>query len=398
MVYSTGKKKTVGWIRTSTLLLLGAVMLAGCSMPTPPGAEPTATLGTGEVKVEKVAKHSMGAPREQIADVSSSIEISVQAQASGTITGVLKANGASVKKGDVIAVMDSEIAAKSVSSAEASVRSAEKSLSSAKSSVASSRQQLKATIGSLETQLKDAIRDDSDTQDTLKANLESYKQQLADLDSGTSVAGSQAQYESALLQLEQAKSTLEGYSITAPTDGVLTGVDLTKGSAVTQGSQVGVVQNNGQVTIKAKLSEEYAGLARNKKELTVYYASDASATRQASILYLADQPNTTNRLYDLELSVDNSDGFFTPGTRVQVQLTTVEEENVVAVPTLSIVRDGSDTFVFVSNGSVAEKRQVKLGRLNGAYQEILEGLKTDESLITSGQHLLKDGDTVTVVS
>lgn len=388
-------KRYLKWMQAGAWMLAGAIVLAGCSRPT--AAPPAETAAVqGQIKVEQVAKHSMGAPREQIGDVSASVELNVMAKASGTIARLVKTNGAKVKKGDVIAEIDSETAALSVSAAQAALDSAEKSLAAARTSVESSRKQLQATIDSYEKQLKDAVRADSDAQDTIRVNLEASKRQLADLDSGQSVAAAEAQYESAKVSLEQAKSALDGYTITAPADGVLTGVDLTEGASVTQGSKVGTVQNTGKITIKAKLSEEYAELARNKKQLVVYYANDASATRQATVTYLADLPDSATRLYELELAADNADGFFKPGTRVQIQLTTAEEENVIAVPTLSIVRDGNDTYVFVANGGKAERRQVKLGRINGTYQEILDGLKGGESLIVSGQHTLKDGDSVTV--
>lgn len=77
-----------------------------------------------------------------------------------------------------------------------------------------------------------------------------------------------------------------------------------------------------------------------------------------------------------------------------MELTTVAEENVIAVPSLSIVREGSETFVMLSNAGTAEKRAVKLGRINGVYQEVQEGLKEGETVVVSGQHTLSDGQKI----
>ena len=62
-----------------------------------------------------------------------------------------------------------------------------------------------------------------------------------------------------------------------------------------------------------------------------------------------------------------------------VQLTTETEEKVALMPTLSIIREESDTFVFVQQGDQYMKRKVKLGRINGEFQEVLEGVKEGES-------------------
>jgi multidrug efflux pump subunit AcrA (membrane-fusion protein) len=96
----------------------------------------------------------------------------------------------------------------------------------------------------------------------------------------------------------------------------------------------------------------------------------------------------------LKLLADGADGELKPGQRVQVQLTTEAEELVVAVPSLSIVREGADTFVYLDQASTAEKRPVQLGRVNGIYQEVLSGLKEGEQLVVSGQHTLKDGQAI----
>ncbi len=98
-----------------------------------------------------------------------------------------------------------------------------------------------------------------------------------------------------------------------------------------------------------------------------------------------------NKTFTLELEVPNADGALQPGARVMVQLTSDAEQQVVAVPTLSIVREESATYVFVQQGDQYQKRQVKLGRINGSYQEVLEGVKEGDQLVVTGQHTLKDG-------
>ena len=69
---------------------------------------------------------------------------------------------------------------------------------------------------------------------------------------------------------------------------------------------------------------------------------------------------------------------------------------VPVIPSLSIVREGGDSFVYIVNGETVQKRKVELGRLNETNQEVISGVKEGEILVISGQHQLKDQDKIKV--
>lgn len=148
------------------------------------------------------------------------------------------------------------------------------------------------------------------------------------------------------------------------------------------------------VKIKAQLTESATKLVRNKKEITFVDSNGDKHERSAKVVYLSDVPDATTRLYALELEADNAAHTLKPSTRVHLQLTTPEEETVIAVPSLSILREESAAYVFVINGNKAEKRKVELGRVNGPYQEVISGVTLEDSLVVSGQHALTEGQTI----
>lgn len=378
---------------TAACLVLTTVAAAGCTSASTV-SQVQATAGIAKVKVEPISRHSMGAPREQIADVNASVQVGVIAQASGTITEILKNNGAKVTKGQVIARISSGTVGLSVATAEASVSSAKRALDSAQLELESNRAQLERTISGYEKQLKEATRaNNEDLYNTTKDNLETSKVQLKFLESKSSVPAAKSQLETAKVSLEQARANLDAYNITASSSGTLAELELTVGASVTQGSKVGLILNANQITIQAELSEESAELVKGKKKVRVYYADQPEKGREVRIAYLSGAPSTSTRLYTLQLTADNKDAFFVPGSRVQVQLTTEEEENVLAVPTGSIVRDGNNTYVFVLKGDKVQRVKIELGRLGGMYQEI-QGAAAGDKLVVSGQHTLKDGEKV----
>ena len=149
------------------------------------------------------------------------------------------------------------------------------------------------------------------------------------------------------------------------------------------------------VKIRSLLTAQAAELVRGKSELQ-FYVPGSDRMYVGQITYLADVIDTQTNTYELNLSVANPDFSLKPGVKVQIRLTEAEEEQVVAVPTLSIVREGAENFVFVLNGDKAEKRKIELGRLKELHQEILSGVQAGEQLIVSGQHQLVDGEQVEI--
>ncbi|WP_068619748.1 efflux RND transporter periplasmic adaptor subunit [Paenibacillus tuaregi] len=382
-------------IAAACLVLAVTAVAAGCSSPEP--ASTPAATAERMVKVEPIGKHSMGPPREQVADVNAAVQVGLVAQAAGAVTEILKSNGSTVSKGEVIARIYPGAAAVSVSSAEAAVKSAERALQTARSELASSKAQLERTIATYERQLKEAARaNNEDLYNTAKDSLESSKQQLTYLASKSSVPAAESQLQNARVSLEQAKETLATYSIKAPSSGTLAELELVPGTAVSPGTKIGTILDTKRMSIKAELSEEAAGLVRGKKVLSLYYADKPSEARRIKVDYIAKVPSSTTRLYTLQLTADNQDGFFTPGSRVQVQLTTEEEEQSVSVPSSSIVREGTDAYILILEGEIVHKRKITLGRIQDIYQEVLKGAAVGEKLVISGQHMLKDGDKVTL--
>lgn len=379
-----------------TMLLM--VFAAGCSAP--PGAPGETPVQEQEetIATEAIAKHSMGSPREQIAEIEAAVDLDIVAQTSGKIVEITAPKGSSVQEGDVILRLESDSAQLSQESAQSSLQSAQEALTKAQKDLEASRMEYQTSISKLEQEYVELVQQGADTKDIENAQreLDTAKQKLQALESTSSLSSYKAQVESAKVTLDQAASSLDNYTITASSSGVITSLDAQVGEELTQGSQIGKIEMTDQVKIITQLNETQIALVGDKDELYYYSSGDKDQRKKATITYKADLPDSETRLYSVELTADNKDGALKPGSRVQVQLTTEEEENVLAVPTLSIVRDGNETFIFVVNNNQAEKREVELGRMNGSYQEVLSGVSEGEQVVTSGQHQLEDGQAITV--
>ncbi|MDF2648726.1 MAG: putative efflux system [Paenibacillus sp.] len=405
------KSRSMGVI---ALLTAAAVLASACSAPGAKGAA-TVQLAPRAIKTDVIKKQKISNPIEQVADVAAGTTLDVVSKAGGEVTEVLKKRGEYVEKGEILFVIDNKDALSAKRKSELSVRSAQESLQQAKDNKVNNRKDLLDNVTRSQTALKNAtqeynkIRNEYDAGiavqhqvdqskqalDSAQMNLDAAQSKLSAFDNSDSISAIQTQAESASLALEDATRSLENYQVKAPGNGILTDFNVVVGQTVAAAAgKVGQVQQIDPIKIKTELTETNFLLVKGKQELIYYNPDSPDKKGTAKISYLAPIMSAATKTYTLELEVPNSDHLLQPGNRFMVQLTTETEEQVIAIPTLSIIREESDTIVFVQQGDQYQKRKVKLGRINGEYQEVIEGVKDGEQLVTTGQNTLKDGQKV----
>jgi multidrug efflux pump subunit AcrA (membrane-fusion protein) len=83
---------------------------------------------------------------------------------------------------------------------------------------------------------------------------------------------------------------------------------------------------------------------------------------------------------------------------LQLDIDAEERTDTVLIPAEAVVREGSETVIFVASGSRAERRSVKTGIEDAARIEITDGLRAGELVITRGHVGLTDGAAVTIAT
>ncbi|TXK85818.1 efflux RND transporter periplasmic adaptor subunit [Paenibacillus sp. N3.4] len=402
------------------IVALSAAIAVGCSAT--PAASPTAKpagveQGVKVVKTAKITKQKIGEPIEQVGDVVSSVQLDIVAKAGGEVIELLKKRGDKVEKGDVLFRLDPTDTLIQKDMNAVNIKSAQAGLNSAKESTSNGIADAKDGVSKMETSVNDLekaynrLHNDYDlglatktqleqsetTLNNTKKDLESLRRKLKTLQETNSLAQAESTLETAIVSTRNVERSLSNLEVKAPASGVLTDLNVTVGQTLTPGGRVGEVQQTNPVKIKSQLTETAANLVRGKSELT-FYIPDITAKATAKVTYLSDVINGQSKAYDLELEVANPDGKLKPGSKAQVELTKEAEQVVTVVPSLSIVREGGNSYVYIANGDVVQKRKVELGRLNETNQEIISGVKEGETLVVSGQHQLKDQDKVTATS
>lgn len=127
--------------------------------------------------------------------------------------------------------------------------------------------------------------------------------------------------------------------------------------------------------------------------------------------YLSSQTRTNTVEVTLDNPKDKQSGLreLKPGMFGQAELTVGRRAQVLAAPEPALLLDNTllkkqkeaeilrKAFV-VDNQNIAKQRLVKLGARKGSYYEVLDGLAEGEKIVVRGQHGLKDGQKVKILS
>lgn len=392
---------------------LSAALLAGCTAPAP-AADPSGNESQIKtVRTAEVTKMVIADPLEQVAELVPSLQMGVFAKANGDVTQMLKKRGDFVNEGEVILRLDTTDVLLQKQKGQLGVQSAQAQLDKAKEDYNNGLTEMRNSIKKMETAIADVeknynkMRNDYDLGLVTKIELEQMetqlnnqnmdldilRQQLATMESTNSLAALEVQVQSSRLGIEEIDRNLQYFEIKAPVSGYLTQLPIEEKMTLSPGTQVGQIEQLNPIKLVANLSEEAAGYLRGKEQVS-FRVAGANEPITGTVTYMAEVMNTETKTYELNVEAANDEGNLRPGTRAQIQLTGEEDREAIAVPTSSIVREGPDTYVFVLVGDQAERRQVKLGRLNGLNQEIVSGVEAGEALIVSGQHQLTDQEKV----
>jgi HlyD family secretion protein len=195
-----------------------------------------------------------------------------------------------------------------------------------------------------------------------------------------------------------AQAQLSYTEIRSPISGVVTDRPLFAGETAAAGSPVITVMDTSALLAKLHLSQLQAqqlslGAAAT---ITVPGLTDPVPAKVTLISPALDPGSTTVEVW---LRLENGKGTFKAGTPVHTTITGRTAANALLVPMEAVQTDpdGMSKFVLVIKaGGSAEKRAVNLGLRNQESAQILSGLGSGDTVITSGGYGLDPGTKVKV--
>lgn len=181
--------------------------------------------------------------------------------------------------------------------------------------------------------------------------------------------------------LDIARATLDALNLRAPVSGQLTAFSIQVGQSMSRGERLGQIDSAGRNKLVASVDEFYLGRVEPGQTATVDYGGKTYRLKVAKIY-----PQVRNGTFDVDFQfLDDEPADLQRGQTLQMKLTLGDPTPALLIPNGSFYNDTGGAWVFVvaPDGDEAVKRQVRLGRRNTDYIEVLEGLEPGERVITS---------------
>lgn len=178
------------------------------------------------------------------------------------------------------------------------------------------------------------------------------------------------------------------YEIRAPRDGTVVERNVTVGEAITADEQIFTVTDLSSVWVEISVYAKDLGAVRPGQEVVVM-STDLGIEATGRITFVGQLVGEQTRSATARLSLPNPDGLWRPGLFVTVTL--VREE--ASVP-LAVLAESIQTFrdwqvVFVKHGDWFEARPLELGRTDGQWVEVLSGLAAGDKYAAANSFAVK---------
>ena len=348
-----------------------------------------------EFITKKAKKGSFSKKVDATGEIFATELIDVGAQVSGQIKKLYVKLGDQVKKGDMIASIDSSTQQNSIDNKEDQLAIYKAQLESAKVAL---------NIAKTQFDRENALFSKNATS---KQEFESAKNTYSA--NSAKIKELEAQIKQTNIELSTAKINLGYTKITAPRDGTVVSVQVEEGQTVNANQTTPTIVNiadlshvkmkmqiaEGDITkIKVGKPVEYSILSEPTKKfqttvssidpgLTTLSDGSYGSSSSSKSSYSSSSSSSSAVYYYAQSIVDNKDGILRIGMTTQNELLIANVEDAIIVPSIGIKKDENGTFVYVLKDGKPVKTVVKTGIKDNLDTQIISGINDGDEIITS---------------
>jgi RND family efflux transporter MFP subunit len=364
-------------LAVSGVLLAALIGLSGCGGDATATAQPPAP----QVSVASALERDVTEWDEFTGRLEAVESVEVRPRVTGYIESVNFTEGSTVRKGDLLFVIDPRPYRAELSKAEA---------------------ELARAVARSELAVSDEARSEK-LLDIKAVSREEYDSRVnGSREAKADVAAARAAVDSAKLNLEFTR-------ITAPISGRVSKAVVTAGNLVTGGSNAATllttvvsldpmyVTFEGDEQIYLKYNElsrrgERSSSRDVANPVLMGLANEDGYPHSGAMVFVDNQVDPRTGTIRARASFENKDGYLTPGLFARVKLLGHNSYRAVLVDDRAIGTDQSQKFVYVVDAqNKVVYRQVKVGRLQDGLRIVQQGLQPGETVVVNGLQRVRPG-------
>ena len=287
------------------------------------------------------------------AEIESIHEAYISPEISGQVEKILVNEGDHVNKGQLLAVLNSDVM-------QDNIRELKVSLELASYTYQKQKSLWQKHIGS-EIQYLEA-----------KTKYESLRNKLATL---------QTQYKRSFI-----KSPISGY---------VDAIDTKTGEIAIPGKRMFHVVNLNKLYVNAQISEAYLPIIHENDPVDVRFPAFPSIVLHKKVYRIGKVINKQSRTFKIQLKINNPRQLLKPNLLAIIRIKDYTNPHALVVPTFVLRQDIQGYYLYVAtteNGMpVARKKYVKIGKTFNQKTEITHGLQAGDTVITQGYNNVSNG-------
>ena len=207
---------------------------------------------------------------------------------------------------------------------------------------------------------------------------------------GTQVDRMEESLENMLLNMQMIRKRKSNLVVKAPIDGELGLLDVVLGQSVGSGNKIGQINSVGTYKVEAQIDEHYIDRVTEGLEATFERQGE---TYSMTIRKVYPEVREGKFKADFKFFGAQPDNIRS-GQTYYLNLQLGQSEEAVIIPRGTFYQNTGGKWIYVVNkeGNKAVKRDIRIGRQNPQYYEVLEGLEPGERVVTSGYDKFGDSD------
>ena len=207
---------------------------------------------------------------------------------------------------------------------------------------------------------------------------------------GTQIDRMEESLENMQLNMSMIRRRKSNLIVKAPIDGELGLLDVVLGQSIAAGTKIGQINSVGLYKVEAQIDEHYIDRVVAGLEATFERQGETYSTVIRKVY-----PEVRDGKFkaDFKFGGEQPDNIRAGQTYYHnLQLGKPEEAVIIPPGTFYQKTGGKWIYVVNTEGTKAVKREIRIGRQNPQYYEVLEGLEPGERVITSGYDTYGDSD------
>lgn len=403
---AAAKKKLAWLLGTIALLALTVFLLSGW-------LSSERSVDASRLRIAEVSRGTLIRDAAVNGRVVAAVSPTLYAPAISTVTLKIHA-GDTVKKGDVLAVLDSPDLSNELAREKASLEQLEAEV--ARQRILAEKQKLVARRDADEAEVArlgaERILQRTErgykagaiaeveylrAQDALKSAQIRSKQ--AAQASGLEIADVGLELKTRLSQLERQRLTVadvqrrvDELNVRAPVDGVIGTLSVADRAVVAANTALMTVVDLSQLEVELEIPESYAD------DLGLGLSAEVSiGAIKATGKLSAISPEVVRNQVLARVRFDGKQpAGLRQNQRVSARILIEEKPNVVMLPRGPFVEDGGGRFAYVMDGDIAVRKPVQLGATSVNAVEVLSGLQPGERVVIAGTDSFDDAERVSI--